>query len=70
MRALAFPALVGEPRVGDRVLLNVTALERGLGTGGYALVVALPDRLPADSVRPRGREPRGTWSRPATRRCR
>ncbi len=48
VRALAYPALVGSPRVGDRVLLNVTALEAGLGTGGYALVVAIPDRLPAD----------------------
>ena len=47
-RALAYPALVGSPRVGDRVLLNTTALHAGLGTGGYALVVALPDRLPAD----------------------
>lgn len=48
VRALAHPALVGEPVVGDRVLLNTTALARGLGTGGYALVVALPDRLPPD----------------------
>jgi hypothetical protein len=48
LRALAYPSLVGSPRVGDRVLLNVTALEAGLGTGGYALVVAIPDRLPAD----------------------
>src|ERR1700758_4484558 len=48
LRALAYPALVGSPRVGDRVLLNVTALDAGLGTGGYALVVAIPDRLPAD----------------------
>lgn len=48
VRALAYPALVGSPRVGDRVLLNVTALEAGLGTGGYALVTAVPDRLPAD----------------------
>ncbi len=47
--AVAYPQLVGEPRIGDRVLLNVTALELGLGTGGAALVVALPDRLPADS---------------------
>jgi hypothetical protein len=47
-RALAYPALTGSPRVGDRVLLNVGALQAGLGTGGYALVVALPDRLPAD----------------------
>ena len=48
VRALAYQALVGSPRVGDRVLLNVAALERGLGTGGYAFVVAIPDRLPAD----------------------
>ena len=48
VRALAYPDLVGTPAVGDRVLLNVSALERGLGTGGMALVVALPDRLPAD----------------------
>jgi hypothetical protein len=46
--ALAYPALVGEPVPGDRVLLNVGALDLGLGTGGYALVVALPDRLPPD----------------------
>jgi hypothetical protein len=49
VRALAYPALTGAPRVGDRVLLNVGALQRGLGTGGYAFVVAIPDRLPADS---------------------
>jgi hypothetical protein len=30
------------------VLLNTTALDQGLGTGGYALVVAIPDRLPPD----------------------
>ena len=48
LRALAYPALVGDPEPGDRVLLNVGALVMGLGTGGYALVVALPDRLPAD----------------------
>ncbi|MEU8818932.1 DUF3866 family protein [Actinoplanes sp. NPDC048796] len=50
LRALAYPALVGSPAEGDRVLLNVGALVMGLGTGGYALVVALPDRLPADPV--------------------
>lgn len=48
VRALAYPALVGHPAVDDRVLLNCNALALGLGTGGYALVVALPDRLPAD----------------------
>ncbi len=48
VRALAYPAVVGDVGVGDRVLLNVTALARGLGTGGYALVVARPDALPPD----------------------
>ncbi|WP_341715913.1 DUF3866 family protein [Micromonospora sp. FIMYZ51] len=48
MRALAYPSLVGMPEPGDRVLLNAGALLMGLGTGGYALVVALPDRLPPD----------------------
>lgn len=52
VRALAHPPLVGAPEVGDAVLLNVGALELGLGTGGYALVVALPDRLPADADGP------------------
>jgi hypothetical protein len=47
-RALAYPALVGRPEVGELVLLNTTALERGLGTGGFALIVAIPDRIPAD----------------------
>ena len=47
LRALAYPALTGLPRPGDRVLLNATALELGLGTGGYALVIAVPERLPA-----------------------
>jgi hypothetical protein len=46
--ALCFPALVGRAGPGDRVLLNTTAWAMGLGTGGYALVVALPDALPDD----------------------
>lgn len=49
-RALAYPSLVGRPEPGQRVLLNTTALERGLGTGGYALVAALLDTLPPDPV--------------------
>jgi Protein of unknown function (DUF3866) len=48
VRALAYTDLVGTPEVGDRVLLNATALLMGLGTGGYAMVVAIPDRLPED----------------------
>jgi hypothetical protein len=52
IRALAYPALVGDPRVGDLVVVNANALALGLGTGGYALVVAVPDRLPPDDDRP------------------
>ena len=48
VRALAYSELVGEAQPGDRVLLNVSALVRGLGTGGLALVTAIPDRIPAD----------------------
>ncbi len=48
VKALAYPILTGEPVIGDKVLLNTTALTMGLGTGGYAMVVALPDRLPND----------------------
>ncbi len=50
--ALAYPALTGQPRPGDRVLLNTGALDARLGTGGYALVVAIPDRLPPDPQGP------------------
>jgi hypothetical protein len=52
VRALAYPRLTGQPEIGDTVLLNTGALDLGLGTGGYALVVALPDRLPPDSSEP------------------
>ncbi|GII93905.1 DUF3866 family protein [Sinosporangium siamense] len=51
-RALAYPPLVGRPEPGDEVLLNTTALAMGLGTGGYAMVVAIPDRLPGDPTGP------------------
>ncbi len=44
VRALTYTDLMARPQVGDRVLLNVAALERGLGTGGYALVIAVLDR--------------------------
>ena len=46
--ALALTGLVGSPRVGDTVLLNISALRRRLGTGGHALVVGIPSQLPAD----------------------
>lgn len=50
VRALSYPHLVGEVVPGARVLLNATALLRGLGTGGYALVVARTDALVPDPL--------------------
>jgi hypothetical protein len=47
VRALAYPQLVGVPRAGDEVLLNTTAVALGLGTGGYALVIAVLSRSAA-----------------------
>ena len=39
--ALAYPDLVGACAPGDRVLLNTSAVDLGLGTGGVHLVVAV-----------------------------
>lgn len=39
-RAISYPELQGNLCVGDTVLLNTTALDKSLGTGGWALVVA------------------------------
>jgi hypothetical protein len=55
--ALAYTDLMAAPSVGDRVLLNVAALDRGLGTGGYALVIAVLDaagRVAAQPPQPSG----------------
>lgn len=46
VRALGYLDVVGELAPGTRVLLNTTALERGLGTGGLAIIVAAPEALP------------------------
>lgn len=48
--AVAYPALAGRCEAGERVLLNTTAVDLGLGTGGVHLVVA---RVP-DSGAPAG----------------
>lgn len=48
IRAIAYTEDVGDPRPGDAVLVNVSALAKRLGTGGFGLIVALPDALPAD----------------------
>ena len=54
-RAIAYPDLVGPVGPGDRVLLNTTAVELGLGTGGLHFVVAVegsagPAFVPAGRV--------------------
>lgn len=48
VRALCYTETVGHAEVGDEVILTMAALARGLGTGGYGFVVALPHRLPPD----------------------
>lgn len=50
--ALAYPGLVGAVQVGDTVVLNTTALQLGLGTGGFHLVVAVEGGDPTDVVHP------------------
>lgn len=54
VRGLAYTAMVGRPEPGDRVILNASALLKGLGTGGLAFVVAVPGRLPDDAPESRG----------------
>jgi len=54
-RALAYPELVGPVRGGETVLLNTSAVDLGLGTGGLHLVVAVqgdtqPDLEPGRRV--------------------
>src|SRR5689334_1678139 len=50
--ALNLVVLTGRAAVGDRVLLNVTAVEMGLGSGGLDFIVAAPDRNEADTPPP------------------
>ena len=42
--AISYPDLCGDVRPGDRVLLNTTAVDLALGTGGLHLVVAVEER--------------------------
>lgn len=51
-RAIAYPALSGPVNRGDRVLLNTTAVARGLGTGGVHFVVACLEARDADPPEP------------------
>ena len=58
--AIAFPDLSGPVEPGDTVLLNVTAVELGLGTGGVHLVIAVEgkesragERIPGHVVKAR-----------------
>ena len=51
LRAIAYETVTGIPGVGEEVRMDVSALDRGLGTGGHAMVVARPGVLPEDPVR-------------------
>lgn len=48
--AVAYPEMVGSPQQGDRVVVNVTALELSLGTGGAGFVLWNLDRDADDHV--------------------
>ena len=48
--ALAYPELVGPVAIGDTVVLNATAVELGLGTGGTHFVVAVEGRDTVDTA--------------------
>lgn len=48
VQAISYVDLTGRGEVGDSVLVTAAGLQRRLGTGGYAFVVAFPDRLPHD----------------------
>lgn len=51
LRAIAYETVTGIPGVGEEVRMDVSALDRSLGTGGHAMVVARPGVLPEDPVR-------------------
>ena len=46
LRAVVYETLTGIPGPGERVRLEVSALDRALGTGGHAMVCARLDVLP------------------------
>src|SRR5699024_3139898 len=48
IRAIAYTDAVGHPEADDADIVTVSALPKRLGTGGFGLIVALPDALPAD----------------------
>ncbi|MCL3778183.1 MULTISPECIES: DUF3866 family protein [unclassified Actinomyces] len=49
LRAIAYEQVTGVPEPGERVRLEVSALDRGLGTGGHAMVTARLSVLAADA---------------------
>ena len=51
IRAVAYEALTGLPGAAERVRLEVSALDRALGTGGHAMVSSRLDVLPPDPPR-------------------
>jgi hypothetical protein len=54
--ALGYDDLVGPLQIGDRVVLNTTAVALGLGTGGFHLVMARLD-AERDDAKPSGSPP-------------
>jgi len=51
-RAVVLTGLIGTAKIGDRLILNVTAESLGLGTGGKHFAAAIAGRLPPDPEGP------------------
>lgn len=49
-QAICYEALTGPVRAGDRVVLNTTAIELGLGTGGHHFVIWVAGRETVDAA--------------------
>lgn len=47
-RAYNYPKMTGNINIGDKVLLNTTAVELSLGTGGYHYVISNLDNMESD----------------------
>ncbi|NMB39227.1 MAG: DUF3866 family protein [Firmicutes bacterium] len=53
-KAICFPKLTGRCRVGDRVVLNTTAVSLSLGSGGYHFVMAIINNRKLDILQNEG----------------
>ncbi|MFP7706759.1 DUF3866 family protein [Trueperella sp. LYQ141] len=51
VRAIGYVPLVGRADIGEEVLITSATLAKNLGTGGFAMIAAIPHALPTDNHR-------------------